>query len=178
MAWNYPGTYGSETIQFDTEWNAEIVDSIKWLGQDADIGARSRSGALSISHGTNTTLNFDGTIVNQGGIVTAGTTRLTAQSPGIHYVQASLKWGGSAGSGGTGGRFMWILQNGSLRIAEFGVKSSPSGTATTTTCSTMARFNANDYVELVVLQTSGVSQPLDVNSYPAFFSMTWMRRQP
>ncbi len=117
------------------------------------------SAAQSISNTTDTTISLDSEYYDYGNLHSTSTnnSRLTAAVAGVYRISGSVNFA----SNGTGIRVAYIRLNGTTDIA--GQTGPSSGTnSTSLTVDTMYYLNANDYVTLVVYQSSGGS--LNVNS--------------
>jgi hypothetical protein len=141
-------------------------------------GARvTRSSAQSIPDSLNTNLAFDQERYDTAGVHDNATnnSRLTAPVTGIYVVTAQFTWGGSAG---TGSRFGALMKNGSALIT----RSVQVPGDDDVNITTQVRLAASDYVEVVVLQTSGGSLTVAANGvaqqFTPEFSMTWLAPGP
>jgi hypothetical protein len=132
-----------------------------------------RSGAQSIPDSLNTNLAFDQERYDAAGVHDNATnnSRLTAPVTGIYAVTAQFTWGGSAGAGS---RFAGVMKNGSTLIA----RSQQLPGDDDENITTQVRLAAGDYVEVLVLQTSGGSLTIAANGMAQQitpeFSMTWL----
>lgn len=172
MAWTYPKTFGSETVQFDSEWNEDYVDSLRWVGADSHVGARGRAASLSITVDNLAYVEWDYTILDTGGMFTGNNFRLVAPTDGLYYAQASVKW---ASSPGVGTRRIELEKTGGVKIAETSVRAAPSGTGTTVSCSTMTPMTASQFIECRI-EHKGTGSSLAISTdYLPFMSLTWIR---
>jgi hypothetical protein len=136
-----------------------------------------RSSAQSIPDSLNTNLAFDQERYDTATVHdnASNNSRLTAPVAGIYAVTAQFTWGGSAG---TGSRLAGLMKNGSTLIARSQQLSGDDDENITT----QVRLAAGDYVEVVVLQTSGSSLPVAANGMAQEmtpeFSMTWLAPGP
>ena len=136
-----------------------------------------RSSAQSIPDSLNTNLAFDQERYDTAGVHDNATnnSRLTAPVTGIYAVTAQFTWGGSAG---TGCRFAGVMKNGSTLIA----RSQQLPGDDDENITTQVRLAAGDYVEVLVLQTSGGSLTVAANGiaqqFTPEFSMTWLAPGP
>jgi hypothetical protein len=136
-----------------------------------------RSSAQSIPDSLNTNLSFDQERYDTASVHDNATnnSRLTAPVTGIYAVTAQFTWGGSAG---TGSRFGGLMKNGSALIA----RSQQLPGDDDENLTTQVRLAASDYVEVVVLQTSGSSLTVAANGvaqqFTPEFSMTWLAPGP
>ena len=161
-----PGSVGSSEVANGSLGTGELSHSIP--------AARvTRSSAQSIPDSLNTNLAFDQERYDTAGMHDNATnnSRLTAPATGIYAVTAQFTWGGSAG---TGSRFGGLMRNGSTLIARsLQVPGDDDENMTT-----QVRLAAGDYVEVVVLQTSGSSLTVAANGMAQQvtpeFSMTWL----
>jgi len=136
-----------------------------------------RTSAQSIPHSLNTSLAFDQERYDAAGVHDNATnnSRLTAPVTGIYAVTAQFTWGGSAGAGS---RFAGVVKNGSTLIA----RSQELAGDDDENITTQVLLAAGDYVEVVVLQTSGSSPTVAANGLAQQitpeFSMTWLAPGP
>ena len=136
-----------------------------------------RTSAQSIPDSLNTSLAFDQERYDAAGVHDNATnnSRLTAPVTGIYAVTAQFTWGGSAGAGS---RFAGVMKNGSTLIA----RSQELAGDDDQNITTQVLLAAGDYVEVVVLQTSGSSLTVAANGvaqqFTPEFSMTWLAPGP
>jgi hypothetical protein len=136
-----------------------------------------RSSAQSIPDSLNTSLAFDQERYDTAGVHdnTTNNSRLTAPVTGIYAVTAQFTWGGSAGPGS---RFAGLMKNGSTLIA----RSQELAGDDDENITTQVRLAAGDYVEVLVLQTSGGNLTVAGNGVAQEitpeFSMTWLAPGP
>jgi len=136
-----------------------------------------RTSAQSIPDSLNTSLAFDQERYDAAGVHDNATnnSRLTAPVTGIYAVTAQFTWGGSAGAGS---RFAGVMKNGSTLIA----RSQELAGNDDENITTQVLLAAGDYVEVVVLQTSGSSLTVAANGLAQQitpeFSMTWLAPGP
>jgi hypothetical protein len=136
-----------------------------------------RTSAQSIPDSLNTSLAFDQERYDTAGLHDNATnnSRLTAPVTGIYAVTAQFTWGGSAGAGS---RFAGVMKNGSTLIA----RSQELAGDDDENITTQVLLLAGDYVEVVVLQTSGGSLAVAANGLAQQitpeFSMAWLAPGP
>jgi hypothetical protein len=112
---------------------------------------------LALNSETTDTDNIHSTTVNNS--------RLTCKTAGMYLAQGQVEFAAN----GTGTRIAVIRRNGNVIMASNCAGTVPSGTGyTTAIVSTMLELSVNDYVELGVYQTSGVSLPVGANIPPVF----------
>jgi hypothetical protein len=164
-----PGSVGSSEVANGSLGTGELSHSIP--------AARvTRGSAQTIPDSSNTNLAFDQERYDTAGVHNAtNNSRLTAPVPGIYAVTAQFTWGGSAG---TGSRFGGLMKNGSTLIA----RSLQVPGDDDENMATQERLAAGDYVEVVVLQTSGSGLNVAANGmaqqFTPEFSMTWLAPGP
>jgi len=153
-------------------WNATTK---KWEPKGSAPAARVyNSGALTISHNTNTALTFDSerfdtdTIHNTG----SNTGRLTATTAGKYLITALVRWAANA----TGRRSVTIREGGDTSIGVVQQDAAAGGGVTTVQeVSCLYDLAANEYVEVVVNQNSGGDLTVDAESnYSPEFMMVRM----
>jgi hypothetical protein len=165
-----PGSVGGSEVVNSSLGTGELSHSIP--------AARvTRSSAQGIPDSSNTSLAFDQERYDTAGVHDNATnnSRLTAPTPGIYAVTAQFTWGGSAG---TGSRFAGLMKNGSTLIA----RSQELPGDDDENITTQVRLVAGDYVEVLVLQTSGGSLDVAANGLAQQitpeFSMSWLSPGP
>ena len=136
-----------------------------------------RSSAQSIPDSLNTSLAFDQERYDTAGVHdnTTNNSRLTAPVTAIYAVTAQFTWGGSAGPGS---RFAGLMKNGSTLIA----RSQELAGDDDENITSQVRLAAGDYVEVLVLQTSGGNLTVAGNGVAQEitpeFSMAWLAPGP
>jgi hypothetical protein len=136
-----------------------------------------RGSAQSIPDSLNTSLAFDQERYDTASVHDNATnnSRLTAPVSGIYAVTAQFTWGGSAG---TGSRFAGLMKNGSTLIA----RSQELPGDDDENITTQVSLAVGDYVEVVVVQTSGASLTVAANGLAQEitpeFSMAWLAPGP
>ena len=144
------------------------------------VGARvCRPTTQSIANNTLTAIDFTGGTADFNSGVWEGVThptRFTAPTAGLYYAAASIQWGVA---GGAGVRQVQLRVNGTTANATK-TNTNVLDTEQFQTVSGLLKLAANDYVEFMVLQTSGFSLNLVADTsalaYPAgaliFFGVT------
>lgn len=140
------------------------------IPQPGGISARVfNTAAISITtSGTNQALTFDSETYDLGDLhsTSVNTGRLTFPYAGTYIVSGHVEFASNA----TGYRQAFIRRNGSEALASLLVPA-VNGAVTVLSVSTLFLFAVNDYVELVVTQTSGAALNVDaVNFYTPYFA--------
>lgn len=148
-------------------WTVDPLQNIAPL-----LGVRlSNSANVAIADVTTTALTFDTEVFKQGvnlHSTSTNTSRITFAIPGRYMVGGNCLFAASA-SGSY--RYTWLRVNGTLYLDR--ADAPPSTVLGRMTVTTLYRFAANDYVELVVQQDSGGAlNMLGGVSGPWFWS-TW-----
>ncbi len=165
-----PGSVGSSEVANGALGAGELSHSIP--------AARvTRSSPQTIPDSLNTNLAFDQERYDTAAVHDTATnnSRLTAPVNGIYAVTAQFTWGGSAG---TGSRLAGLMKNGSTLIA----RSQQLPGDDDENITTQVHLAAGDYVEVVVLQTSGGNLAVAVNGMAQQLtpelSLTWLAPGP
>ena len=175
MALNIPAAVTTLTTIAKT-WADAIRDSLLWLATDAPTCRVYNSANISITtSGTAQALTFDSERFDVGGChsTSVNTGRITVPSG------AGGKWqiGGSVefASNSTGYRQVYIRLNGTTAIGNVAVSANATA-ATQLNVTALWALSAGDYVELVVVQTSGGALNVTTNSAwsPEFWA-EWRR---
>jgi hypothetical protein len=141
-------------------------------------GARVYNSAnISVSNTTNTTLTFDSEAFDTGLHSTStNTERLTIVRAGIYIVFATVRWAGHA----TGIRASYLLLNGSNSILASGshqLGTAPDANAYVQQVISIAKLAVDDYMTVVVYQSSGGSLNVEVSGSGAespVLSAVWL----
>jgi len=174
------GGLGAVDLRLGSVGGSEVANSSLGVGElshSIPAARVTRSSAQAISDSQNTSLAFDQERYDTAGVHDNATnnSRLTAPVPGIYAVTAQFPWGGSAGSGS---RFAGLMKNGSTLIA----RSQELPGDDDENITTQVRLVAGDYVEVLVLQTSGGSLNVAANGLAQQitpeFSMSWLAPGP
>jgi hypothetical protein len=108
---------------------------------------------------------FDNDIIHDNGI---DNTRLTAKTAGKYIVGGCTSWASNT----TGFRILRVRKNGVLVVDQILDGAADATGAKVQSINTLVELNVNDYVELVVLHTAGVSLNIEKqNEYSPLFYM-------
>jgi len=174
------GGLGAVDLRLGSVGGSEVANSslgASELSHSIPAARVTRSSAQAIPDSQNTSLAFDQERYDTADVHDNATnnSRLTAPVPGIYAVTAQFTWGGSAGSGS---RFAGLMKNGSTLIA----RSQELPGDDDENITTQVRLVAGDYVEVLVLQTSGGSLNVAANGLAQQitpeFSMSWLAPGP
>lgn len=160
-----------------TQRNFEALDSRFPVGPDAISSLPSarvyNSAALTIATGgVGTSLTFDSERFDTRSLhsTSANTGRLTAPVAGLYVITAQIEWAAN----GVGERDLILNLNGTTNIARSLHPTTAVGT-TAQSISTLYKLAANDYVQVVVRQTSGGNLNVTASgNYSPEFSMSWL----
>lgn len=132
-----------------------------------------RSSAQSITQAVLTPVTFDTNRFDPTGMhsTVTNTSRITFTSPGVYLVGGNLEWA----AGSTSFRLLGIRLNGTTVIDQIIHDPDTTGVGTQQNVSTIYKFAANDYVELICQQNSaGALNVSSLSDYsPSFYAM-WM----
>jgi hypothetical protein len=162
----------------DREQFLEIFLRERLIDVDADLSrGPNNSPSARVYHNANqsissvgvTALAFNSERFDNDTIHSTSTnnTRLTCKTAGKYLIGGSVEWASNA----TGFRQLLIRVNGSFYV-DVGTVNPISGDTTKQGVKTLYQLAVNDYVELLVFQTSGGS--LNVNSVGAYSPEFWM----
>lgn len=157
------GVIGRVPYVNEQVWCFEQGNMLICLGPITGDGVRTRpprarvvrNSDQSINNATDTALSFNVETFDYGDMYAGGSpTRLTFPVGGWYSVGAQVRWATSAS---TGERYACVRRNGTTldRVAEQGV--SPSGGIVTLNLASVSPFNAGDYIETIVFQSTGVA---------------------
>jgi hypothetical protein len=129
------------------------------------------SAALTITNNTATVVTFDSERFDSGGLhsTTANTGRLTAPISGLYHFGVSIEWPANV----AGIRQILLRLNGATFVAA-DIRSAAAAGGIEHTVSTVYQLAATDYIETVVVQTSGGN--LNVNAAANYSPEFWMYR--
>ncbi len=152
---------------------AVLADQLERLRKaDAGTGISARvfnTAAISIAvSGTNQALTFNAETYDTASFhsTLSDTGRLTMPYPGTYIISGHVQFASNA----TGFRQAFIRRNGTEALASLLVQA-VNGAVTVLSVSTAFLFSVNDYVELVVTQTSTAALNVDaVDFYTPYFT--------
>jgi hypothetical protein len=121
-------------------------------------GYATRTAALSIPNSTNTTIAFDGTSVNRGGVWSAGAaSNVLLPIIGVYLITAQAGWTGNV----TGVRILYVFNKAGTNIARADMpQTSTAGQMSHTVTVLYQSTDPTDYVFVQVWQNSGVALAL------------------
>lgn len=175
MPYNPPGTITVGDVITAAYLNAYVRDNPAYLkgvlsGTETDKiptaalttnvgGRKTHSQIVSVVHATYTALYFDTVDLDQGGLTSAFTDRLTIPTAGFYHFGASLLWFINA----VGHRHVEIsLNGGSNAVAQERKLAVGDGVRTTHNLAGFRYFLAGDILRVYCSQTSGGSLSLDI----------------
>ena len=177
LALPYPIPDDTVDVPRDVQALANKLDGFTWLTPPVPLerARAQRNAALNIANDTLTAISFDAAVAHVGntaGMWVAGTpTRLIAVTAGVYHFHGQTEFGINA----TGVRGISVQKNnqGTQRIAQEWRGAAPgTGYGTRMHVTGWDYLNANDYLEMLVIQNSGVALPLTVGSaYSTTFGM-------
>ena len=159
-----PAAGVADRVYFATDTGTLYRDSgSAWsaITAPADVSVRVYNDAIqSIPDATDTALAFNQERFDTSALhdVSTNSSRLTAPNAGKYVISGNVRFAGNA----TGFRQVYIRLNGGVSIAFIRHLPVAAGTDTVLALSTLYELAVNDYVELVVNQSSGGA--LNVNS--------------
>ena len=94
MGFTYPTTRSTGYVMGASTWNADVVDNMRWLGNDAPSCKAAMSGVQSIPVGVTTSLSFDTEWWDTAGLhsVSVNPTRFTAPVTGRYQIQGMIRF--------------------------------------------------------------------------------------
>ncbi len=175
MPWTPPTTIVAGQVLTAAYGNANIRDNSAYLkgvvsGTEADkipsaalttnvAGRKTQSQTVSVLHATYTPLYFDTVDLDQGGLTSAFTDRLTIPTAGFYHYGASLLWFINS----VGHRHVEIsLNSGSNAVAQDRKLAVGDNVRTTNNLVGFRYFLAGDILRVYCSQTSGGSLSLDI----------------
>jgi hypothetical protein len=172
LAYTTPTTRSTGDIIGATGWNTDIVDNIKWLAADAPKCRVVRTSVQVVGSGTQSSItwnseSYDNDTMHSTG---ASTERITFTTGGKYEIKGFAEF--AAGAGG-GIRYAAILSNGSPTWVDQTIMDATNITAVSIGLNVHyeGAFNATDYVELVVYQSSGSNLNILTTSW---FAAHWI----
>lgn len=152
-----------------SDWNTKVRDSMEFVYSPPGALVYN-SAALAINTGTITALTFNSERFDNDGIhsTSSNTGRLTCVTAGRYLISGSVEFASNA----TGYRQLLLRLNGATYLANEVVPANAS-IATGVTTQRIYPLVATDYVELLVVQTSGGSLNVTAaGNYSPEFAMT------
>jgi hypothetical protein len=177
VAYTSPTTRSTGNSVSAANWNADVVNNIKWLAGESGSKPFCRaynSAAILVATATSTALTFNSERFDNAGMhsTVSNTSRITvpAGGAGQYLFGGSVAFAGNA----TGQRVIEIMVNGTTLITRktaLGLSADECGMETVT----MYPMAVGDYVELRVYQNSGGNLNVVVGGAysPEFWAM-WM----
>ncbi len=182
MPWTPPSTIVAGQVLTAAYGNANIRDNSAYLkgvvsGTEADkiptaalttnvAGRKSQSQIVSVANSTYTPLYFDTVDLDQGGLTSAFTDRLTIPTAGFYHFGASVLWFINA----TGQRHLEVTNNGAgTAIAQSRILAVGDSQRTPNAVNGFRYFPAGEILRVYCTQTSGGSLSLDVGASASSF---------
>jgi hypothetical protein len=177
VAYTSPTTRSTGNSISAAQWNADMVDNIKWLAGDTSgkPSCRLYNSALQvIPNNTATAITFDSEAWDKGGLhsTVSQTSRITIPTGagGVWDIGGCVEFAANA----AGYRAAYILMNGTTILVNSLVPANSGSATTVLNPNTTHLINAGSFLELIVVQTSGGN--LDANrtaSYSVEFWAKW-----
>lgn len=122
-----------------------------------------KSANQSISNNTLTAVTFNSEFFDTNSFhsTVTNTSRITVPTTGYYQVNGILTWRANANAGDL---YSYLKVNGTTNLATPWIESGAANDGVTISISTIANLVANDYLELYVLQLTGISKDLWANS--------------
>lgn len=151
MGYTTPTTRSNGEFIDAADWNTDLTDNITFLANPLDVHVYA-SGHATIANNTDTAVAFNNERRDNGSMHDNVTfnTRMTAPIAGLYQLSLNIAFSANA----TGIRVAYFRINGATN-AGLDIRSAASADVTSFCNSTEVKLAANDYVEVVVKQTSG-----------------------
>lgn len=174
MPYVEPTTRATGHLVTAADWNQDVVANISFLANPP--ACRVYNSTNQATSGTSAALTFNSERFDTDSMhsTSSNTSRITFNTAGLYVVSFTCAWGNSA----TGGRELSIALNGTTSIAmDEASAAGMVGSEFSQSLTTMYKFAANDYVEVLARQSSGGSLDIVVagNRSPEF-SAVWVGR--
>jgi hypothetical protein len=153
------------------DWNA-LVDSINFIANPPACRVYKASSFSHASSGTAQPITFDTERYDTDGMhsTSVNTDRITFTTAGLYLVEGGVQWDANA----TGVRYLAIRLNGSTIIR---LKQDNAVNDLGQIVSTVYKFAAADYVQLMAFQNSGATRTIvAAGNYTPELSATWQGR--
>lgn len=153
------------------DWPAQAASGYRMAG----VAPRARvyhNAAQSITNNAVTALAFNSERFDNDGIhdTTTNTGRLTCKTAGVYAIGGHVNWANNA----TGLRLISIRLNGTTLLATQGANAVTTGNSQDQSVVTLGSLALNDYMELMVYQSSGGA--LNVQAAGNYSPEFWMVR--
>ena len=122
-----------------------------------------KSANQSISNNTLTAVTFNSEFFDTNSFhsTVTNTSRITVPTTGYYQVNGILTWRANTNAGDL---YSYLKVNGTTNLATPWIESGAANDGVTISISTIANLTANDYLELYVLQLTGISKDLWANT--------------
>lgn len=175
MAYTVPSTRATDDVITAAQWNADIVENIKFLANPPMVRAIHSLGQ-NILNVTQTVLSFDTEHYDTDNMhsTVTNSSRITVNTAGKYQFGTNVQ----IQSNSSGFREVFLRKNGSVLIA-YNLLAPANGNVTIANLTTTDTFIVGDYVEVVVYQNSGGTLAVDStvpsgNRYSPLFWATWV----
>lgn len=179
MAYTSPTTRSTGNSISAAQWNADMVDNVKWLAGDSSGKPSCRvynSANIAVTTATWTSLTFDSEQYDVGGLhsTSSNTSRFTIPSGGAG--KYTFKGCCEFAANSTGARAIRILLGGTVTLWQDSRPTVPSASGTTVmNIACDYALTVGEYVELQVFQDSGGNlNALATANYSPYFSAMWL----
>lgn len=166
-AYTTPTTQSALHVVTTTEWNRDLVDNVRYLGEDGPRLRVNRSSTLSIGSGSSTAItwnaeDYDTDTMHDLG---ANTSRLVATHAGKYRLTAYCEFATNT----TGLRYVAVSKNGTGQLAASPilVTASLGSNVAPMPVAWVGELAAADYLEISAFQDSGGNLNITTNSWAA-----------
>jgi hypothetical protein len=170
MAYTTPKTWATGEVVTAANLNLHLRDNVSFLANPPACRVYNNA-AISIPNATETLLTFNSERWDTASMHSTAslTSRITMPVAGLYLLTATFEFQSNA----TGIRYFYFRHNGTLSI---GYHSKPSTQgARHFTVSTVYKFAAADWIEMLVFQDSGGAlNVIQANNFSPEFGATWI----